>query len=185
MIYVDPGDRRADTMNIVAEGLAQQHSFTGEFRLVATACGYLEQVLINLAGFYEAGVIYAKHHQETGGSEHLWKTLAWTRTGEYLWNQWRTGPARRIVPVAEQKPEAAQQLPRFAAQMLIDAGWTINGVWHDDPIGYFVISISRFDGDDVMPAERVLVLSGAGRTLLNLGDAEAKRMVPMLLAASL
>lgn len=179
MIYVDPGDRRADTMNLVFEGLVQRHNATGKFRLIATACGYSEAVLENLVVFYEAGLIEA-----TNEAPASWCTVLTTVSGRYLMKQWRNGPARRVVPVAELRPEPAIQFPRHAAQMLTDAGWTINGIWAESPTKYYVVSISRF-GDNGMPVEQVLVLTAGGHTVLNLSDAEAKQMVPMLLAASL
>ncbi len=161
MIYVDPNERRADTMSIVAEHCAQRNAVTGEFRLIAKACGYLELVLKNLAGFFKAGVIEAIGTEDTDG----WRELRWTKTGHYLWDQWANGPARRVVLVAEDGPEALQRLPRFAAQMLIDAGWTIDAAWSSDPVDYHVVSISRFEDGNIMPTERVLVLTAKGHTV--------------------
>jgi len=180
MIYIDPGDRRADTMNIVAEGLAWRDPDTGEFTLVATACGYLDLVLTNLAEFYEAGVIEEKPHS--------YSQLQWTKTGHYLWKQWKDGPARRVVQVPEPAERPAAALPNYAAAMLLDAGWTVNGTWKTESLECVVVSITR-DGDvdsgEPLVVKKVLVLDRRGRTLLDLSIAQARLLVPTLLAATL
>lgn len=176
MIYIDPGNRRADTMSIVAERCAWRDSKTGEFELVAKACGYLELVLENLAEFYDAGVI---EEVPDGPGE-----LRWTKTGHYLWNQWKNGPPRHVVELPERNPQGVEVLPRFVAAMLEDAGWTITGV-RGDRLGYFVVDMYRYGGEFEPLIERVLALTAGGHTVLSLSAAEAKTLAPMLLAASL
>lgn len=188
MIYVEPGNRRADTMSIVSEGLAFRHYVTGEFKLVGKACGYLELVLKNLAEFFEAGVIEPGPRPEDRGDGIDWDGLRWTKTGHYLMQQWKQGPPRRVVEVPAPLKRPARAFPKFAAAMLLDAGWTINDVWYGNPVDHFVVSISR-DGDtdagEPLVVGRVLVLTAGGRTMLNLSDTEAKAMMTRLLAASL
>ena len=58
MIHMDPGNRRADTLNVVAEGRVQQHSLTGEYRFVGGGPGsWARRALDNLVQFNEAGLI--------------------------------------------------------------------------------------------------------------------------------
>lgn len=179
MIYIDPGQRRADTMSIVAEHCAWRNVNTGEFKLVGKACGYLERVLTNLAEFYEAGLIYCRR----GTGE--WQELAWTTAGEHLWKQWKQGPPRRVVEMPAPLERPAMELPKHAAAMLLDSGWTVSAVWKTEPLEYLVVSISRADGEKAMPIDRVLVMDARGGVVLDLPGAEAAMMVPMLLAASL
>lgn len=183
MIYIDPGNRRVDTMTIVGEGLAFRHYVTGEFKLVAKACGYLDLALKNLAEFYEAGVIEPSPRPEDRGDGIDWDGLRWTKTGHYLWKQWQEGPPRRVVTVAQEE-QGIQAFPDPARSMLLDAGWTITAVWRQAPLEFFVVHIGR-NPEQGGWEERVLVTNSVGYVLLDLPRAKARMLLPMFLAATL
>lgn len=179
MIYAEPGNRRADTMTIVNERCAQRNAVTGEFRLIAKACGYLDLVLTNLAEFYDAGLIYAKHHQETGDLAREWQTLAWTKTGHYLWRQWKQGPPRAVVELPAVEPDGGT-IPKASEQMLVDAGWSILNVWK--VTDGWVVELMRMR--DERPQEKVLLLDARGLAYRGLPRTDAMALGAAIIAAA-
>lgn len=185
MIYVEPGNRRADTMSIVSEGCAARHYVTGEFKLIAKACGYTELVMRNLAEFFEAGVIEPSPKPGDRVDNGDWEILRWTKTGHYLWKQWREGLPRRVVEIPAREERPAAVLPKYVAARLQGAGWQVLNVWRNSETGHLVVPIMRYGDGDEPPTERVLVLAVNGRALLSLDRAgEAEALARMLLAAS-
>lgn len=183
MIWADPGNRRADTMTIVGEGLARRHYFTGEYRLVAKACGYLDLALKNLAELFDAGLI-----EEVGIPERdSWYRLAWTKAGKALWEQWKQGSPRAIVELPEVTPDGGG-IPVASERMLTDAGWSIlnawkNFSWHDEG-GWVVEVMYRDTTKPTRDRERVMLLDKRGLTILDLSRAEALVMGATIIAAA-
>jgi hypothetical protein len=173
MIYMEPGNRRADTMTIVGERLAIRHTLTGEFKLVAKACGYLELVLKNLAEFFEAGIIYAKGTGE-------WQELAWTKTGHYLWQQWKQGPPRAIVELPDIERDGGT-IPQASERMLTDAGWSILNAWK--VTDGWVVELMRFRQGEARE-EQVLLLDARGLAYRGLPRAEASALAAAVIAAA-
>jgi hypothetical protein len=174
---MEPGNRRADTMNIVGEGLAFRHYVTGEFKLVATACGYLDLVLKNLAEFFEAGVIEPTHRaEERSGMD--WDGLRWTKTGHYLWKQWREGPPRAVVELPRTAP-IADFPPKASLQMLADADWSVSNIWK---VGDgWIVEVGRVK--DEAWQEKILVLDARGLAYRGLSRPDAAALAAAILAA--
>ncbi len=172
MIYMEPGNRRADTMTIVSERCAWRDSKTGEFRLVAKACGYLELVLANLAEFYDAGVI-----EDVPGD--CAAPLRWTKTGHYLWKQWQQGLPRAIVELPKIEPDGGT-VPAASKQMLTDAGWETPNTWKISD--GWVAEVFR-DKDDTWQ-QKVLLLDARGLAYRGLSLADAAALAAAILAAA-
>lgn len=183
MIYIDPGERRADTMSIVNEGCAARHYATGEFKLIANACGYTELVMRNLAAFFDAGVIEPSPKPADRVDNGDWEILRWTRTGHYLWRQWAEGPLRAVVELPQ--PGQGEQPPKSAMDMLADAGWpgkTILNVWTVP--GGWIVEAQRWPEDDGPPEEIVFTLDSRGLAVQAWPRAEAAAWAATLLAAA-
>lgn len=180
MIYAEPGNRRADTMTIVNERCAQRNAVTGEFRLIAKACGYLAPVLTNLAGFYEAGVIECWGTEDTDG----WRELKWTKAGHYLWQQWKQGPRRMV----EEMPEivdlpavtSSGEFPVASKMMLTDAGWSVENVWRVED--GWVAEVGR--EKEGAWQEKVLLLDARGLAYRGLSRAGATELGAAIIAAA-
>jgi hypothetical protein len=178
MIYMEPGNRRADTMTIVGERLAVRHH-TGKFKLVAKACGYLDLVLKNLADFFEAGVIEERGTEDTEG----WRELRWTKTGHYLWQQWKQGPPRAIVELPGVEQDGGT-IPQASERMLTDAGWSILNAWK--VTDGWVVELTRFRQGEEHEAreEKVLLLDARGLAYRGLPRAEASALAAAVIAAA-
>lgn len=174
MIYVDPGKRRADTMSIVAEHCAWRRE-DGTFELVAKACGYLEQVLTNLAEFYEAGVI-----EEVPGGQG---ELRWTKTGHYLWKQWKQGPPRIVVGLPAIEPDGGT-IPQASERMLTDAGWSILNVWKVTDGWVVEVMRIRQGEEHEVPQEKVLLLDARGLAYQGLPRDAAHALGASIIAAA-
>lgn len=179
MIYISPDQRRADTMTIVGEGLAFRHYVTGEFKLIGKACGYLDLVLKNLAEFFEAGVIEPSPMYENRGDGIDWDGLRWTKTGHYLWKQWKEGPPRAVVELPVIEPDGGT-IPKASEQMLTDADWSILNVWK--VADGWVVEVMRMRGE--RPQEKVLLLDARGLAYRGLPRTEAHALGAAIVAAA-
>ena len=178
MIYMEPGDRRANTLSVVAEGRVQQHSKTGAYRFVGGDPGsWNRKALENLAKFDECGLIEAEQVEYDG-----WASVEVTAAGMYLFGQWKSGPPCAIVELPE--VEHDNTIPKASEQMLVDAGWSILNAWK--VADGWVVELMRIKRSEEHEAseEKVLLLDARGLAYRGLPRADATMLAAAILAAA-
>jgi hypothetical protein len=175
MIYMEPGNRRADTLNTVAEGRVQQHSKTGEYRFVGGDPGSWNALALkNLLEFDQCGLIETERAEYDG-----WAKVSVTAAGMYLFGQWKQGPPRAIVELPR-TASIADFPPKASLQMLVDVDWSVSNIWRVED--NWVVEIGRVK--DEAWEEKVLLPDACGLAYKTLSRADAAALAAAILAAA-
>jgi DNA-binding PadR family transcriptional regulator len=175
VIYMEPGDRRADTLGAVNEGRIVQNNTTGEYAFVGGSVGWLAQALDNLVAFEEAGLIETERLKRDG-----WARVSVTDAGKYLFRQWRNGPPRAVVELPGVERDSI--IPKASEQMLVDAGWSILNAWK--VADGWVVELMRVRDEDKRPEEKVLLLDARGLAYRGLSRVDAHALGAAIVAAA-